>query len=331
MRIRDVLPTVCGITALTLAAALSVSCGGGSSGPQLTLEIVPYTDADMHLQWVDIFTTEDGYEIWRDDGSGGAFTMIDTTPPDFVGYDDTTFTTGLTYKYYVIAYQGATDLGQSNTVSIEARAAYVTIITPNGAENLTLGQTYNISWVTNLSDFDARIFLATDGGVAWPPQFQLLYSWAPNGSPWPWKIGFRNIEEDPTKPARWRRALDSTANQCKIFIRHYSAVGAQDWSDAVFTITVPADTSLATPTTLVATPISSTRVDLTWSDVSTAEQGFRIYRNGVGMNNALATVPANTTAYTDNTVTTGTYTYVVVAYSGNTESMESNVATAIVP
>lgn len=125
--------------------------------------------------------------------------------------------------------------------------------------------------------------------------------------------------------------MDATNNQCKIFIRHYSAVGAQDWSDAIFTITVIADTALATPTNLVATPISSTRVDLTWNDVSTGEQRFRIYRNGVGMGNELATVPANTTAYTDNTVTTGTYTYVVVAYSGNTESMESNVATAIVP
>lgn len=110
-----------------------MSCGG-SSGPKLTLEIVPYTDTDMHLQWVDVFTTEDGYEIWRDDGSGGTFTLIDTVPTDYMGYDDTTFITGLTYKYYVVAFKGAKDLGKSNTVSIEAKAAYVTIITPNGAE-----------------------------------------------------------------------------------------------------------------------------------------------------------------------------------------------------
>ena len=240
MRIRDLLPTACGITALTLAAALSVSCGGGSSGgPVLTLEVMPYTDTDMHLQWVDPFTTEDGYEIWRDDGSGGPFTQIGTTPPDYGGYDDTTFITGSTYRYYIIAYKGTDDLGQSNTVSIEARAPYITILTPNGGQNLTLGQTYNISWLTNLPDIDARIYLATDGGVGWPPTFQLLFSWAPNKSPWPWKVGYANTEEDPTKPPVWVQVVTTTQTNCKICITHYHAVGAFDWGDDIFTITVP--------------------------------------------------------------------------------------------
>ncbi|MEW6217991.1 MAG: DUF2341 domain-containing protein [Thermodesulfobacteriota bacterium] len=93
---------------------------------------------------------------------------------------------------------------------------------------------------------------------------------------------------------------------------------------------------LNAPTGLAATTVTSTRIDLAWTDNSSNETGFRIYRttepsHTYEAGDLLQTLGAGAQSYQDTTVVTGTrYYYIVKAYesAGGTESHPSNEATA---
>ena len=71
------------------------------------------------------------------------------------------------------------------------------------------------------------------------------------------------------------------------------------------------------PTNLTATAVSPVRINLSWTDTSNNETGFRIERRIVaGSWSPLATVGANTTSYPDTSATPETpYYYRVIAYN----------------
>jgi len=86
----------------------------------------------------------------------------------------------------------------------------------------------------------------------------------------------------------------------------------------------------AAPSTLVARPLSSSQVRLTWQDNATNETGFKIERRTrpSGSYSQIDTVEANVTTYTDTTCSRlTTYTYRVRAYGPGGDSPYSNEAT----
>jgi hypothetical protein len=91
----------------------------------------------------------------------------------------------------------------------------------------------------------------------------------------------------------------------------------------------------ATPSDVVATPVSATSVNVTWTDTSTNETSFLIERaddaNFTTGRTAFG-VMANTTSYTDNTVAPGaTYYYRVFSLNGLNESPAAGPAAATTP
>ena len=81
----------------------------------------------------------------------------------------------------------------------------------------------------------------------------------------------------------------------------------------------------AAPSDLVATPISKTQIDLSWTDNSTDETLFSIERDGI----EIATVAQDEITYSDTGLTAGTtYNYKVRALRDTTYSLRSNEATA---
>ena len=89
----------------------------------------------------------------------------------------------------------------------------------------------------------------------------------------------------------------------------------------------------ATPTNLTATAVSSTRINLAWTDKSDNESGFKIERVTDGQSNwtQIATVAANIRTYSDNSLLPGRgYAYRVRACNATNEySSYSNAAWAI--
>ena len=71
------------------------------------------------------------------------------------------------------------------------------------------------------------------------------------------------------------------------------------------------------PTTLKATTFSTTAINLSWTDNSTNEDGFKIERkNGVADFSLIATLGVDKTAYKDSLLTPNT-TYIYRVYSYN--------------
>lgn len=81
------------------------------------------------------------------------------------------------------------------------------------------------------------------------------------------------------------------------------------------------------PTGLAATVISTSRIDLAWTDAATTETEYRVYRSTDGVSySLLATIAASSNSYSDTTITAGTtYYYKVAAYNVGGETLSSAV------
>lgn len=95
----------------------------------------------------------------------------------------------------------------------------------------------------------------------------------------------------------------------------------------------PTETIPNAPAGLVATVASSSQVDLSWSDNSSDESGFRLERRtGTGTFQSIASPIAGTTHYSDASVTNGTdYTYRIFAYNNAGPSSASNSQQVTIP
>ena len=106
-------------------------------------------------------------------------------------------------------------------------------------------------------------------------------------------------------------------------VRARNATGDSSYSN-IATATPTAPTTPAAPTNLVARTASSTQINLTWTDNSNNETGFRIERcSGVNCTTfaEIATTGVNVATYNNTPLTAGTsYSYRVRANNGTLNS-----------
>jgi hypothetical protein len=88
---------------------------------------------------------------------------------------------------------------------------------------------------------------------------------------------------------------------------------------------------LNAPSNLVGSSTLSRKIDLTWTDNSSNEKGFKIERSTDGINfSRITTRGANVTSYTDSKRTSGrTYYYRVYSYNSSAASAYSNVISVV--
>ncbi len=118
-------------------------------------------------------------------------------------------------------------------------------------------------------------------------------------------------------------------------VRAYNAIGDSDYSNIASATTTQAPTPPAAPSNLTATAASRNQINLSWTDNSTNEDGFRIERcRGSTCTNfaQIASVGPNVTAYTNTGLNANTtYRYRVRAYNAAGTSAYSNIARATTP
>ena len=115
-------------------------------------------------------------------------------------------------------------------------------------------------------------------------------------------------------------------------VRAYNSAGNSAYTSSVSGKTLTAVSTVPTaPTNLTATVASSTQINLSWTDNSNDETGFRIERSADGSTgwSEIATTASNTTTYQNTGLTASTtYYYRVRAYNASGNSSYSNNANA---
>lgn len=115
-------------------------------------------------------------------------------------------------------------------------------------------------------------------------------------------------------------------------VRAYNAAGDSEYSSTATAVTQAAPALPAAPTSLVATVVSKSQINLTWKDNSDNETGFRIEScKGKTCTNfvLIGTVGANVTYYYNTNLTANTtYRYRIYAYNDNGNSAYSNIVKA---
>ena len=89
--------------------------------------------------------------------------------------------------------------------------------------------------------------------------------------------------------------------------------------------------AVSSPINLTATTVSSTQVDLAWTDTASNESGFRVERigNGISTFTTVANIGPNVTSYSDTNLVAGkSYSYRVQAWNAAGNSEYSNIASA---
>ncbi|MFN7826569.1 MAG: fibronectin type III domain-containing protein, partial [Acidobacteriota bacterium] len=313
-----------GDSALSNEANATTSTGSTTPlAPPSNLQVTAMTVSSTRLTWTDTSSAETGFRIQRRLGTAGVWGDVATVGANATSYEDTGLLSNSSYTYRVFAFNAGGSSDPSNEHSI--------IIPTFNFDVLSNGQPVSDAVGRNQSKY-YRIYVPTGAT-------ELLVQTTGNNN----VNLYVRYERQPQITANCRSEGASSAEQCRLVTPnpgdwHIQVFGGGN-STSNFTVTatfqgggtVPVP---GAPSALVATPVSSTQVNLTWLDGSTNETGFRIRRrlSSTTQWTLIATVDPNVISYSDTGLTPGsTYSYYVTAINVAGESANSNEAAATTP
>lgn len=263
--------------------------------------------SQINLAWTDNSTNETNFEVQRKTGAG-AYVTIATLAAGVTTYANTGLTSATAYTYRVRATNAVGASAYSNestaTTQTAAPAAPATLTaTPQSTTSIQVNwsaSTGAVNYTVERSPHSAGTFVAiatvttlvvNDTGLA------------------------------PATSYDYRVKASNSAGDSP-----YSPIG----SATTFT-PPPPPSPPAAPSVLLATAISSSQINLTWTDNASDETNFQIERKltAGGTFAQIATVAANVVAYSDVGLTASTsYTYRVRATNAGGNSAYSNESAA---
>ena len=239
------------------------------------------SSTQINLSWTDV-ANETGFKIERKTGVGGTYSQIATVGAGIVSYSNTGLTANTNYYYRV----RATNAGGDSPYSNEANATTLDTVpaAPSGLTATAISTTQiNLSWTDNASNETGfKIERKTGAGG----------TYAQIGT-----VGANLTTYNDTG------LTDGTTYFYRV--RATNAVGDSAYSSETSATTLVAPP--AAPNGLTATAISSSQINLSWTDVSN-ETGYKIERKtgSGGTYSQVGTVGANVTTYNDTGLTVNT-------------------------
>ena len=300
-----------GNSAFSNSATATTSQSAPSAPSSLTASAA--SNSRINLSWADISTNEDGFKIERCQGNPGCknYTLIFTTSANVNTYSDTGLAASTMYTYRVRAYNSSGDSAYSNkgtatTLATSPPPAAPSSLTATAAS----GTQINLLWTANSTNEEGfRIERCQD-------------------------VGCSNFVEIATVGAGVTSYSNTgliASTTYRYQVRAFNVGGNSPYSNISQATTQP-PAAPAAPSSLSATAVSSTQINLSWTDNSNNEDGFRIERcEDAGCSNfvEIATVAAGITSY-NNTglVASTTYRYQVRAFNAGGNSPYSNISQA---
>jgi Fibronectin type III domain len=273
---------------------------GGAGGP--TVEAPSNThasavsDGRIDVSWQDNSSNESGFEVHRStSGASGVFSLVASTGAGATSFGSNGLTPSTQYCYKVRAfrnYDGKTSYSAFSNIACATTLPPPLPAAPSGMNATPDGSRIHLAWSDNATNESG--FRVERAGSSNGPWTTLASIAQPNVA-----------ESDDGQPP----AVEQPA--C---YRVFAVNGAGDSpSSNVDCTTIP-----AAPTSVTAA-VTGSDVDITWTDKSAVEDGFRVLRDGI----VVATLPANATAYHDPGLADGTYSYNVLATKDGGTSVQS--------
>ena len=287
----------------TITSTCPTSAPTAPSG--LTATIVSNTQID--LDWTDKSNNEDVFKIERKTGSGGTYSQVGTVGAGVVFYPDGGLTCGTTYYYRVRATNSVGDSGYSNEILNKTSACPLT--PPSVPSNLQAtaisSSQINLTWTDNSGNEDGfKIERKTGSGG----------TYGQIGTVGGGVVAYSDTGLTCGSTYYYR-------------VRAYNTVGDSSYtSEANGVLTCPLTVPMA-PSNLQATVVSSSQINLSWTDNSSNEDGFKIERKeGVGGTYIIVfTASANASSWANTGLSANTtYYFRIYAYNSVGNSSYSN-------
>lgn len=281
-----------------------------TANPPAGLTAISVSSTQANLSWTDNAINEDGYRIERST-NGGAFVEIGSKIANETTFSATGLSSGSIYSFRVRAINNAGYSAYSNTADIPGGTGSP----PASPANLTAAafssSQINLSW-TDASSNETGFKVERCEGSG-------CTNFAEFGQTSAGVAAFQDAGRAPLTTYRYRvRAFNGSGNS-----------GYTNTAEA----TTPSNTTMPEPpTNLSATAVSSTRINLTWTDDSGNEDGFKIEQcAGEGCTNfaQVGQTGANVATFADTGLAAQTvYRYRVRAFLNTFETAYSNTAQA---
>jgi hypothetical protein len=273
----------------SIAPVIALNSGAPTATPAPTnLSATAVSGSQINLAWTDNTSDESEFRIERL-ADGATYTEIGVVAADVTTYADTSLSAATQYWYRVRAYNAT---GPS---AFAGPTSATTLSAPPAPTNLSAkavsGLRINLAWTDNAAnELGFRIERSADGAT-----YTEIGVVAAN---------VKTYADTSLSPGtqRWYR------------VRAYNATGQSDFAGPTSATTLSAPPA---PTNLSATAVSSSQIDLSWTDNASTETGFRIQRAvGTAAFTEIAVVTANVTTYADTSLSAATqYRYRVRAYN----------------
>lgn len=277
--------------------------------------------SQINLTWVDNATDETGFRIERCSGLNcTSYAEITTVAANVTSYPNTGLASGTYYSYRVRAYSAAGNSGYTNTATavppvtgidlqVTAVSAPATGVTGEAA---SLSATYVNVGDTPAGAFRVGFYLSTNNLITTTDTYAgscPVSSFAAGGS--------ATCSISVTIPT----SLSPGSYYAGAIADDQSAVSETNESNNALAAGSATTITSNAPSSLTATGVSTSQINLVWTDNSSNEDGFKVEScTGVSCSSytQIATVGPNVTTYSHTPLSAGTtYGYRVRAYSGS--------------
>lgn len=268
------------------------------------LTATPVSASAIDLAWIGDSNAY-GYRVERKTETGQWGQIANVTSGTTTSFHDTGLHHKTKYYYRVIAYADE-DSGYSNTANATTLNEKPTVPTSFSAVAQSDSQ-IQLTW-TDTSDNEDHFYIQR----------------SPNG-----QGDWSDVQTTDPNVTSW-----TDTNLTKKTTYYYRIKSANEMGDLGWTAPASAttkDTRPNAPASLVATAVAYNAIDLTWTDASDNEDGFRIERlNSAGAWVTVGYKLPNQTSFHDASglAPLTTYTYRVIAYNNGGDSDPSNQASA---
>jgi len=276
--------------------------------PPSGLTATAVSTSQINLAWSDNSSNETGFKIERSTDNI-TFAQITTVGTNVTSYSNTGLAAATKYYYRVSSYNSAGTSAPSAVANATTFSSGGGLAAPSNLQASALSSTnIKLTWTDNTT---------TETG------FKIESS--------PDNITYTQIATVGANVVTYTHSGRTPNTNYWYRVRAYDATSNSNYSN-VATVKTPA--LPAAPTSLTAVPAAGKKINLSWTDNSSDETGFRIERSTDGVNfSQIASVAANVKTYTNTGLARSTkYYYRVFAYrttNGFTDnSAYSNIASA---